>query len=80
MKVTLLELKLGRACKSQRKLFRKTFGRSAEINEENFNKARQAGLDISYYVKYVRVNFLGFSNLKRRQLVRDLAWAVGRVI
>lgn len=52
MKVTSLQLYFNDACPFDRKLFRKTFGRSAEVNIENMRKAVKAGLSVSYYVRY----------------------------
>lgn len=68
MKVTLLELTLAMACREQKKLFRETFGYSAEINQENLEKAYNAGLDIRFYYIYLSL----FYNRARRRAVRAL--------
>lgn len=68
MKVTLLELHLAGACKEQKRLFKQTFGRKAEINKENLEKAVEAGLDVSFYGKYLDTLY----NKSRRKAVMAL--------
>lgn len=51
-RIYLSTLYLRFACPQQRKLFRKTFGLSAEVNKENMKTAMKAGLYVlsaSYY-------------------------------
>lgn len=68
MKVTLLELHLAGACKEQKRLFKQTFGRKAEINKENLEKAVEAGLDVGFYARYLGVLY----NKNRRRAVMAL--------
>jgi hypothetical protein len=68
MRVTLLELHLGGACAYDRRVFKRTFGRSAEINAENLEKAVNAGLGVTFYINYVDSLY----NRKRRREVERL--------
>jgi hypothetical protein len=45
-----MQLFFNRACTEHRKLFRETFGGSAEVNIENMRKAVAAGLSVYHYI------------------------------
>jgi hypothetical protein len=47
-RITLSWLKNHRACLSQRRLFKATFGNSAEISRDNLQAALKAGLRLSW--------------------------------
>lgn len=49
-KVTSMELFWRGACRADRRLFKKTFGRSAEVTLENMKTALRAGLCVHYYI------------------------------
>ena len=53
MKVTRFYLWNVGACKHDRRLFKKTFGWSAELTDENFKKAREVGLQTSYFTSFL---------------------------
>lgn len=72
MKVTLVELFLLGACREQRRLFKKTFGYSAEITVENMSKAWDAGLDLHFYVYIMRFDGELFLSTKKNEFVESV--------
>lgn len=44
---------LNGVCREQKRLFKKTFGESAKITKENFDKATLAGLNVPWLERYM---------------------------
>lgn len=53
MRVTRFYLWRKGACKKNRRLFKKTFGWSAEVNIENYRKALAVGLGVYYFTVFL---------------------------
>jgi hypothetical protein len=69
-KITIKMLKAGKACKKQTALFRKMFPDGAKFTRDNWEKAKRAGLDVLFCMK-----FLSPENLAKYNKIDGSAWA-----
>lgn len=74
-RIYLTTLYLRGACRQQRRLFRKTFGLSAEVNKENIKTALKAGLYAQSAILFGRIgrsrrdkSYWGYTKLLREAM------------